>query len=230
MNWTEREWRAVTDAYFEMLAKQDRGEAFVKAHLVAELRAGPLPARTKGAVEKVFGNISAILAEFQREWVVGYVPYSRYAAGLKVVVDSRARARPPDEDVFPTDDLEQLDERVGRLLARRGLLPPVGNPHPPVRFVGGVRRVTRDPTVRAWILLAADGLCARCRLKAPFQTMRGLPYLEHHHLHMLAEGGPDVPANSLAACPNCHRFLHFGRDRAPEIERLLARGHPRRAG
>jgi 5-methylcytosine-specific restriction protein A len=33
-------------------------------------------------------------------------------------------------------------------------------------------------------------------------------------MHHLADDGPDVVENAIAACPNCHRRLHYGHDRA----------------
>ena len=223
MRWTEAEWQAAADSYFEMLALQDRGEAFVKAHVVRDLQSGALRARSKGSVEYLFGNISAILYQNKRGWVVGYVPFARYAAGLRRVVQSRIAHRPPDEAMTPTDDLDTLDQRVATLLGRGKLLPPPGELNPGVRLVAGVRRITRDPAVRAWTLFNASGTCERCEADAPFVTARGTPYLEHHHLFLLAEGGPDTPTNSLAACPNCHRLLHFGRDRRAATLRLRNR-------
>ncbi|MBL9141420.1 MAG: HNH endonuclease, partial [Phycisphaerae bacterium] len=70
----------------------------------------------------------------------------------------------------------------------------------------------RDPDVVAWILMKANGVCEDCRSKAPFETPRGIPYLEVHHVHRLADGGPDTTANAVALCPNCHRRAHHGTD------------------
>ena len=36
------------------------------------------------------------------------------------------------------------------------------------------------------------------------------PYLEVHHIHLLAEGGDDSVDNARALCPNCHRKAHHG--------------------
>lgn len=46
------------------------------------------------------------------------------------------------------------------------------------------------------------------------------PILEIHHVDRLADGGPDVPANAVALCPNCHREAHYG-DRADAIRQEL---------
>ena len=46
-------------------------------------------------------------------------------------------------------------------------------------------------------------------------------YLEPHHIHRIADGGPDDPAHEIALCPNCHRRVHHGIDGA-EYNQSLA--------
>ena len=93
----------------------------------------------------------------------------------------------------------------------------------------------RDPNVIAWVLLIAKGVCEACEKPAPFFAADGDPFLEVHHVRPLGEGGPDVPDNAIAICPNCHRQLHFGKDRESlraatiaKIERL--RDFPKKEG
>ena len=59
---------------------------------------------------------------------------------------------------------------------------------------------------------------------APFQTKSG-PYLECHHVHRLADGGPDHPENVVALCPNCHRRAHFSNDAQAYNETLKKVAH-----
>ena len=47
---------------------------------------------------------------------------------------------------------------------------------------------SRDPRVRAWILQRAQGRCELCSQPAPFIDERQEPYLESHHITMLADG------------------------------------------
>lgn len=69
----------------------------------------------------------------------------------------------------------------------------------------------RNPDVIAEVLLRANGVCERCKRKAPFLRRKDeTPYLEVHHIIRLADGGIDSVENALALCPNCHRELHFG--------------------
>jgi 5-methylcytosine-specific restriction protein A len=71
----------------------------------------------------------------------------------------------------------------------------------------------RNPDVTATVLTRAGGVCEGCAKPAPFLRLsNGLPYLEVHHKHRLADGGPDTVANAIALCPNCHREAHYGAD------------------
>ena len=45
---------------------------------------------------------------------------------------------------------------------------------------------------------------------SPFLWEDSTPFLEVHRLRRLADGGSDTSANAIAACPNCHRELHYG--------------------
>ena len=70
----------------------------------------------------------------------------------------------------------------------------------------------RNADVIAEILSIANGICERCKAKAPFIRKKdNTPYLEVHHKKTLATGGKDTVKNSEALCPNCHRELHFGK-------------------
>jgi len=69
----------------------------------------------------------------------------------------------------------------------------------------------RNPDVVAEVLERANGHCEDCSMPAPFNRKSdGTPFLEVHHLLMLAHGGEDVVENAKALCPNCHRRQHYG--------------------
>lgn len=99
---------------------------------------------------------------------------------------------------------------------------PVGGP-------GGLRVRTaaiyypRKDEVIAWVRHSAGGRCEVCAEGAPFLKDDGEPYLEVHHVRPLADGGPDQIDNAIAACPTCHRRLHFGADRHALRLELLVR-------
>ncbi|NDV90499.1 HNH endonuclease [Alteromonas sp. 345S023] len=69
----------------------------------------------------------------------------------------------------------------------------------------------RAEAIKKYVLARANGICEGCEKPAPFRTSKG-PYLECHHLHRLADGGPDHPRNVIALCPNCHRAAHYSKN------------------
>jgi hypothetical protein len=83
--WTRWEVDAAVVAYLDMLQKERRGEAYVKAGVVRDV-AGLLPARSKGSIERKFQNISAILDESGLPWIDGYKPLSNYQDELALAV------------------------------------------------------------------------------------------------------------------------------------------------
>ncbi len=78
----------------------------------------------------------------------------------------------------------------------------------------------RAEAIRRYALARANGYCEGCAQPAPFSSAQG-PYLECHHLHRVADGGPDHPENVIALCPNCHRRAHYARDAASFNARLV---------
>ena len=114
----------------------------------------------------------------------------------------------------PVEDPAKLDTRVIEFQALPELSQPEGTSSPRIQTRAGTQfAFARRPDVKAWVLRQALGRCELCASPAPFQSMAGLPYLEHHHVVQLAHGGSDTVENSVAVCPNCHRRLHHGTDR-----------------
>lgn len=122
----------------------------------------------------------------------------------------------PPELVQPTADPDELERRVESLL-QFPLERPIGQPQPR-RIAAATPHATyeRRADVKAWVLREARGRCELCRCDAPFKNVNDEGYLELHHVHQLAEGGPDIVENAVALCPNCHRRLHHGADRAEQ--------------
>lgn len=69
----------------------------------------------------------------------------------------------------------------------------------------------RSQALKLYVIERSKGKCEGCKCNAPFQTKSG-PFLECHHVHRLADGGPDHPKNVVALCPNCHRRAHYAED------------------
>lgn len=84
----------------------------------------------------------------------------------------------------------------------------IGNPFPSQIAVRSFQ-YQRDPTVVAYALQKANGICGDCGTPAPFISRQtGRPYLEVHHIKMLKDRGRDTIDNVVALCPNCHRKRH----------------------
>lgn len=80
----------------------------------------------------------------------------------------------------------------------------------------------RSQVIKKYALLRAKDKCELCLNDAPFITAKGVPFLEVHHIHKLADDGPDLPLNVAALCPNCHREAHFGKHHLAIKQRLIA--------
>ena len=75
---------------------------------------------------------------------------------------------------------------------------------------------------RRAVLLRSGGRCEspRCADDIQDRTVRGGPILEIDHVHDLALGGPDYPAQMIALCPNCHAIKtrgHTGEELRPVL-------------
>ena len=66
----------------------------------------------------------------------------------------------------------------------------------------------RNTYVAEYAKIRARGICQLCNCPAPFHDKNGEPFLETHHIVWLAKGGKDLPSNTVALCPNCHRKMH----------------------
>jgi len=55
----------------------------------------------------------------------------------------------------------------------------------------------------------ANGVCQLCDRAAPFCNKLNEPYLELHHIRVLAQGGADAISNTVALCPNCKKKMHI---------------------
>jgi predicted restriction endonuclease len=78
----------------------------------------------------------------------------------------------------------------------------------------------REPAVKQYVLIRANGMCEVCGKEAPFKKDNGEKYLETHHIMPLAKDGDDSIENVCAVCPNCHKELHFG-EKKDEISKKV---------
>jgi 5-methylcytosine-specific restriction endonuclease McrA len=126
-------------------------------------------------------------------------------------------------DMMPTTDSVEFEKNVTALLS----IPNLDKPQGVVKSVKVATTQTtevfeRDPKVKAWIIQNAGGLCEYCKESA-FIKEDGLGYLEVHHLRSLAEGGSDTIQNTVAICANCHRKMHFARNKVKMRQDLIQR-------
>jgi hypothetical protein len=86
--WSPAEVEAIVDDYFDMLAKEIRGEPYVKAEHRRSLRA-LFDRRTNGAIELKHCNISAVLSSIGHGYIDGYKPRKNLQELLRKAIESR---------------------------------------------------------------------------------------------------------------------------------------------
>jgi 5-methylcytosine-specific restriction enzyme A len=94
-------------------------------------------------------------------------------------------------------------------------------------------RTSADPirsrAARRAVILRSKGRCENPDCTGDIQdvTDSGDPILEIDHIHDLARGGADDPAQMIALCPNCHAIKTRGRTREQLREVLFAEARQR---
>lgn len=215
-NWSNAELRASIVAYLEMLSMHRRSQTYVKKDYYRNL--SEKFGRTVKSYEFRAQNISHVLALLGREWLPGLVPARNVGTN---VIDRIERILAEVESAKPSGSAA-FEARVRKSRKKKVTKKPIGNKNPKAR-ISEATKYDRDPAVKAWVLENASGTCERCGAKAPFLTHDGLPFLEVHHVWLLAEGGPDCIENAVAVCPNCHRALHYSIDRGAIKEGLYSK-------
>ncbi|MBY5923384.1 HNH endonuclease signature motif containing protein [Ferrimonas balearica] len=205
--WTEEELRAAVEAYVEMRKLEAAGRPFVKKQYYRELsqRFG----RTEKSFEYRMQNISYIYDLMGRSWVSGLKPAKNVGERTGVAIEQLISEFEEQDNPKVTE----FESQVSKLRAQKSLAMPKGNKQPN-QTQTSTTSYERDPRVKAWVLQNAKGQCECCDASAPFITAVGEPFLEVHHLHRLADGGPDTTCNAIAICPNCHRALHYAADKS----------------
>ena len=213
MDWTRAELKAAVVVYQEMLQLERKGESFVKKRYYESLSSRF--DRSEKAFEYRMQNISHVYELLGRRFVKGLKPARNVGTNvlttIKDLIDEVEGSQSPQ-------DLE-FEEEVARLLENPNLRRPAGVERPKKKTrVGTVYERRAD--VVAWVLQNSKGSCESCGEDAPFLKVDGSSYLEVHHLLRLADGGTDQITNAVAVCPNCHRELHYGRDRAELLNNI----------
>jgi 5-methylcytosine-specific restriction protein A len=212
-SWTDEQLEAAIVAYLAMQYDYQAGKTPNKTeyyrNLVKEF------GRTEGAWMQRMQNISHVFSLEGRSIVPGLKPLPNVGANVVEKIEqilAKLERRPQNQTVV-------FEAKVRTLLKKQNAIPPKGVQNPKGQEV--IRKeIQRDPKVKAWVLLNAKGKCENCGHDAPFFTYDNIPFLEVHHVHRLADGGPDTINNAIALCPNCHREFHFGVQRDDLVQKI----------
>lgn len=207
--WSEDELEASISAYADMLKKEQQGEWFTKTRIYEDL--SDKFGRTPKAYEYRMQNISFVLQGMGLSWINGLKPAKNVGANVEAAITDIIRGKGYFEEQVeqPEADPNAFEKKVSEIIKRGIIEKPTGSIQPK-RILNESDQFLRDPKVKAWVLIEADGNCENCRDSAPFIKADGTPYLEVHHLKRLADGGSDTISNAVALCPNCHREFHYG--------------------
>jgi len=212
-NWSKEELEAAVVAYIEMRNKELNHIPFVKKDYYKTLaeRYG----RTEKSFEYRMQNISYVFSTLGRPWVTGLKPARNVGARVAGEIEqliNRLEGNSPST-------ISEFETKVATARKKRKKVKPPETMNPS-KTQTTTTQYQRDPEVVAWVLNEANGLCESCCKPAPFEREDGTPFLEVHHLRMLADGGSDSISNAVALCPNCHREFHYGKSRREKLEKI----------
>lgn len=220
-NWTSEELKAALEAYIDMRSKELERIPFTKKDYYVSL--SKKYGRTEKSYEYRMQNISYVYSTLGRRWVTGLRPARN--VGSRVAREIEDLINQLEGNSF--SNVAEFNTKVSQLMANKAAKTPEGNKNP-IKLNSQSTQYKRDPEVVAWVLSKANGICESCTNPSPFEKDDGTPFLEVHHLRMLADSGSDTITNAVALCPNCHRELHYGKERLlklkkiyTEIERLI---------
>lgn len=214
MDWTREELSGAVAAYVEMLDLERRGVKFVKKRYYESLSAQFN--RSAKAFEYRMQNISYVYSILGRQWLSGLKPAEHVGVNVSGIIEELISEH---EGTFSSPKVA-FHEQIATLRRFPDPQVPVGVERPEQQRLASTV-YSRDPSVVAWVLNNSRGKCEVCHSEAPFTKVNGDFYLEVHHLLRLADGGSDRISNAVAACPNCHRELHYGVRRQELLDQLF---------
>ncbi|MFF8317168.1 HNH endonuclease [Streptomyces bobili] len=141
-------------------------------------------------------------------------------ADTGVLHDDTGTYRPSDVDP-EVQDTSESDKDAYRRLSRNAEAN--ANRRGQLKQPSLADRFVRDPSARAAVLRRCKNSCENphCDGHPKERTTAGKPILQVDHVQDLARGGPDVPWNMIALCPNCHALKTYGVNRE-KLRRLLS--------
>ncbi|WP_217907583.1 HNH endonuclease [Desulfosediminicola ganghwensis] len=213
--WTIQELEATVSKYIEMREKEENGEKFIKKSYYESL--SNEFGRTTKSFEYRMQNISYVYALMGRKWITGLKPASHIGSKTVEEIENIIN-RIEGQISYPA---AKFASAVNELKKNKNIPPPRGSKRPK-KTTSESTQYNRDPAIVAWVLNNARGICESCSKPAPFTKEDGTFFLEVHHMKNLADKGSDTITNAIALCPNCHRMLHYGEDKARKIESLYS--------
>ncbi len=213
VNWTIEELEGAVRAYVDMRQKETNNELFIKKSYYEKL--ANQFGRTEKSYEYRMQNISYVYSLMGRTWVEGLKPAKN--VGARVSGEIEALINKVEGQSFPL--VAEFQSSVDTLKLRKKPKKPTGNKKPKTSSSTNTQ-FNRDPEVVAWVLYIANGVCESCNNDAPFIKEDETPFLEVHHLRRLADGGSDTITNAVATCPNCHRELHYGKNKNEKLKNI----------
>jgi predicted HNH restriction endonuclease len=215
-NWSKEELKASVETYLLIQKRLRAGEDFTKKsyYLLLADQFG----RSLKSIEYRMQNISYVLSLHGREWIQGLAPAKNVGTNVAAEIESLL-AKAEGRAAVPAIAFEASVETQ---LKRKEIQPPTGVAVPK-RVTSSSSGFERDPEVKAWVLINAQGICESCEQPAPFTSVTGHPFLEVHHVRPLADEGSDKIENAVAICPNCHRAFHHSREKESLILSLFSR-------
>ena len=160
-------------------------------------------------------NISHVLSEMGLPWIKGLKPAPHVGSNVYSKIEEIIKNNKYFTNLLyeSTSDPTILDARVKSLPNMKGKRPPKGKKAPQKYSSTSTDQFERDPEVKRWILDNTGKNCECCGKKPFIRKSDGSPYREVHHLRQLSHGGSDRTSNAVAICADCHREMHYGRNR-----------------
>ncbi|MCQ8866374.1 HNH endonuclease [Vibrio splendidus] len=212
--WSDDEMRASVEAYLIMLDLSQADTKFNKAQIYRDL--SKKFKRGAKSYEFRMQNISYVFELLGRSWVAGLKPKRNITAQQVELIENLIASI----ESKPFEGKATFEAKVRESSKKPNSEKPKGNSKPKTSTTT-TTSYTRSPEVKAWVLNRADGICECCDQEAPFKTEEGKPFLEVHHIIPLVDNGADNVENCAGICPNCHRELHFGRNRETSALALI---------
>jgi 5-methylcytosine-specific restriction protein A len=215
--WSIDELKACVDAYLEMLYKQQNNIEFNKSKYNEKLRELELSKRTKASVEYRMQYISSVLFNLDLKILQGYLPANNIGINTINQIISILEENP----LFYKCNENDINENISKLLKIGKLHKPKGVAKPNKKE-SSFQTYERSPAVKAYVLQRANSRCELCG-NLTFLTINETYYLEVHHIISLSENGADTTANTVGLCPQCHRELHYGKNKLEKTTSLIGK-------